>query len=126
MVGAQKYPSPGGEDKDCDGSDSEWDNSGCKDSIKSCPSVCVSVGNFLFRGRTHVRIKGQNLNFYLETHATPHNIGATPHDIYFIQLRILPRILGTLYWRVDDPCRKTFPVHDYKNTLLEDLCMGLC
>ena len=38
------------------------------------------------RGRTHVRIKGQNLNFYLETHATPHNI-------YFIRLRILPRIL---------------------------------
>ena len=55
------------------------------------------------RGRTHVRIKGQNLNFYLETHATPHNIHATPHNIYFIRLRILPRILGTLYWRVDDP-----------------------
>ena len=40
----------------------------------------------IFRGRTHVLIKGQNLNFYLETHATPHNI-------YFIRLRILPRIL---------------------------------
>ena len=53
--------------------------------------------HFLFTGRTHVRIKGQNLNFYLETHATP-------NDIYFIvRLRILPRILGTLYWRVDDP-----------------------
>ena len=46
-----------------------------------------------FRGRTHIRIKGQNLNFYLETHATPHNIHATPHNIYFIRLRILPRIL---------------------------------
>ena len=57
----------------------------------------------LVRGRTHVRIKGQNLNFYLENHATPHNIHATPHNIYFIRLRILPRILGTLYWRVDDP-----------------------
>ena len=54
-------------------------------------------------GLTHVRIKGQNLNFYLETHTTPHNIHATPHNIYFIRLRILPRILGTLYWRVDDP-----------------------
>ena len=31
------------------------------------------------RGRTHVCIKGQNLNLYLETHATPHNINATPH-----------------------------------------------
>ena len=35
---------------------------------------------------THVSIKGQNLNFYLETHATTHNI-------YFIRLRILPRNL---------------------------------
>ena len=52
------------------------------------------------RGRTNVCIKGQNLNFYLETHATPHNIHATPHNIYFIRLRILPRILGTLYWRM--------------------------
>ena len=25
-------------------------------------------------GRTHVRIKGQNLSFYLETHVTTHNI----------------------------------------------------
>ena len=41
-----------------------------------------------FRGRTQVRIKGQNLNFYLETHA------ATTHDIYFIRLRILPRDLA--------------------------------
>ena len=55
------------------------------------------------RGRTHVRIKGHNLNFYLETHTTPHNIHEKPHNIYFIRLRILPRILGTLYWRVDDP-----------------------
>ena len=46
-------------------------------------------------GRTHVRIKGQN--FYLETHTTPHNIHVTPHNIHFIRLRILPRILGTLY-----------------------------
>ena len=52
------------------------------------------------RGRTYVRVKRQNLNFYLET---PHNIHATPHNIYFIRLRILPIILGTLYWRVDDP-----------------------
>ena len=37
-------------------------------------------------GRTHICIKGQNLNFFLETHATMHNI-------YFIPLRILPRIL---------------------------------
>ena len=37
-------------------------------------------------GRKRVRIKGQNLNFYLETHATMHNI-------YFIRLRILPRNL---------------------------------
>ena len=55
------------------------------------------------RGRTHIRIKGQNLNFYLENHATPHNIHATCHNIYFIRLRILHRIVGTLYWRVDDP-----------------------
>ena len=33
------------------------------------------------RGRTHVRIKGQNLNFYLETHATSHNTHAAPHNI---------------------------------------------
>ena len=71
------------------------------------------------RGRTHVRMKGQNLNFYLETHATPHNIHATPHNIYFIRLRILPRILGTLYWRVDDPLKakiETTTVHsNYPN-----------
>ena len=36
--------------------------------------------------RKHDRMKGQNLNFYLETHATTHNI-------YFIGLRILPRFL---------------------------------
>ena len=36
--------------------------------------------------RTHVRIKGQNLIFYLETHATTHNI-------YFLWRRILPRNL---------------------------------
>ena len=36
---------------------------------------------------THVSIKGQNLNFYLETHA------AITHNIYFIRLRILPRNL---------------------------------
>ena len=53
--------------------------------------------------RTHVRKKGQNLNFNLETHATPYNIHATPHNIYFMRLKILPRILCTLYWRVDDP-----------------------
>ena len=34
-----------------------------------------------------VRIKGQNLNFYLETHATTHNI-------YVMWLRILPRNLA--------------------------------
>ena len=33
-----------------------------------------------------VRKKGQNLNFYLETDATPHNI-------YFIRLRIMPKFL---------------------------------
>ena len=44
---------------------------------------------------THVRIKGQTLNFYFESHATPHNVHTTPHNIYFIRLRILPRILGT-------------------------------
>ena len=38
---------------------------------------------FFIMGRTHVRIKGQNLNFYQETHATMYNI-------YFIRLRILP------------------------------------
>ena len=59
--------------------------------------------SLFLRGRTHVRFKGQNLNFFLETHATPHNIHVTPHNIYFIRLRFLPRILGTLYWRVDDP-----------------------
>ena len=32
-------------------------------------------------GRTHVRMKGKNLNFYLETHAPTHNI-------YFIRLKI--------------------------------------
>ena len=37
-------------------------------------------------GRTHVRIKGQNLNFYLEIHATTHHF-------YFTRLRILPRNL---------------------------------
>ena len=36
--------------------------------------------------RTHVRIKSQNLNFYLKTHATTHNI-------YFIRLRVLSRNL---------------------------------
>ena len=36
--------------------------------------------------RTHFGIKGQNLNFYLETHATTQNI-------YFRWLRILPRNL---------------------------------
>ena len=41
-------------------------------------------------GRTHVRIKGQNLNFYyLETHATTQNIS-------FIWQRILPR--NSLYY----------------------------
>ena len=44
----------------------------------------------LFRGRTHVRIKGQNLNFNLQTHATPHNIHATPHDISFIWQKFCP------------------------------------
>ena len=32
----------------------------------------------LVRGRTHVRIKGQDLNFYLETHATLERINAPP------------------------------------------------
>ena len=71
--------------------------------MQQCIRLPIVGVYFLFRGRTHVRIKGQNLNFYLETHATPHNIHATPHNIYLIWLRILPRILGTLYWRVDDP-----------------------
>ena len=54
----------------------------------------------------HFRIKGLNLNVYLETHSTPHNIHVTPYNIYFIRLRILPRVLGTLYCRLDDPlCR---------------------
>ena len=45
-------------------------------------------------GRTHVRMKGQNLNFYLETHTTPHNIHTTPIIFtYFIWPKILPRIL---------------------------------
>ena len=38
------------------------------------------------RGRTHVRIKGQNLIFYLESYATTYNI-------YFIRQRTLPRFL---------------------------------
>ena len=41
------------------------------------PCRCI----FLKRGLTHVRIKGQNLNFYLETHVSTHNI-------YIIRLRI--------------------------------------
>ena len=75
--------------------------------------VCCGFSSSIHpvRSRTHVRIKGQNLNFYLETHATPHNIHTTPHNIYFIRLRILPRILGTLYWRVDDPLRPLFHFH---------------
>ena len=40
----------------------------------------------LLMGRTHVRIKGENLNFYLETQSTTHNI-------YFKRLRILSRNL---------------------------------
>ena len=31
-----------------------------------------------------------------------------PHTIYFIRLRILHRILGALYWRVDDPFRTVY------------------
>ena len=73
-------------------------------SAKSAPKALRKLkGEFLnmivlgpLRGRTHIRIKGQNLNFYLETHATPQNIHTTPHIIYFIRLRILPKILGTL------------------------------
>ena len=45
------------------------------------------------RACTHVRIKGQNFNFYLETHATSHKIHAIPQNIYVIRLRILRRIL---------------------------------
>ena len=56
----------------------------------SRPGVCLSIYDCCehsrLRGCTHVRIKGQNLNFYLDTHATTHNI-------YFIRLRILPRFL---------------------------------
>ena len=63
-------------------------------------SLQFAMGTEAKGPHTHVRIKGQNLNFYLKT---PHNIHATPHTMYFIRLRILPRILGTLYWRVDDP-----------------------
>ena len=46
--------------------------------------------------RTHVRIKGQNLNFYLETHKTKHNL-------HFRTAKNSAQKLGTLHWRVDDP-----------------------
>ena len=52
---------------------------------KSHLELCYVVSSALM-ARTHVRIKGQNLNFYLETHATTYNI-------YFIRLRIQPRFL---------------------------------
>ena len=47
--------------------------------LKNGPGFLAVPGklfyNFcLITGRTHVRIKGQNLNIYLETHATPHNL----------------------------------------------------
>ena len=48
--------------------------------------VLVQMCGWGFRGRTHIRIKGQNLNFYLESHAATDNI-------YFIRLRSLPRNL---------------------------------
>ena len=62
--------------------------------LSECGMFQIYTDSNPLRGRTHVSIKGQNLNFYLET---PHNIDATPHNFYFIRLRILPRILGTLY-----------------------------
>ena len=67
------------------------------------------------------------MNFYLETHATPHNIHATPHYIYFIRLRILPRILGTLYWRVDDPLyyKQKGTHHRHKAALFPSECRRL-
>ena len=73
-----------------------------------------------FRGHTHIRIKGQNLNFYLETHATSHNIHASPHNIYFTRLKILPRVLGTLCWRVDDPVDEKVFVKVMTNGLVEE------
>ena len=43
--------------------------------------------------RTHVRIKGQNLPFYLKTHAQ-----------YLLHTaKSSAQKLGTLYWRVSDP-----------------------
>ena len=50
------------------------------------PSVCINQ----LMCRTRVSIKDQNLNFYLETHTTT-------HQIYFIRLRILPR-----NWRLQE------------------------
>ena len=49
-------------------------------------NVVLGWVSFHIMAHTHVRIEGQNLNFYLKTHATPQNI-------YFIRLRILPRNL---------------------------------
>ena len=48
--------------------------------------------------RTHVRIKGQNLNFYLETHTT------TTHHIYFI-----PTAKNSA--RVYEPLTRNTPIH---------------
>ena len=57
------------------------------------------VGTESIMGRTHVSIKGQYLNVYLETHATTNHI-------YFIRLRILPRnLVHYTYWRVNDTLR---------------------
>ena len=52
---------------------------------------------------THVRIKGQNLNFYLETHATT-------LIRYFLHTATK---LGTLYWRVNDPLLSQIPFKGY-------------
>ena len=75
----------------------------CPGYIISCSLWCISSPSPIFSGsetgflnsfkkykclinmgRTHVRIKGQKLNFYLETHATTQNI-------YFRRLRNLAR-----------------------------------
>ena len=52
----------------------------------------------VYMARTHVRIKGKKIKFYLF-------FAATTPNIYFIRLRILLRnlVLLVFYWRVDEP-----------------------
>ena len=58
---------------------------------------------------TRPYIKGQNLNFYLETRATPHNIHATLRNICLLHTaKNSAQIIGKLYWRVDDPLPISF------------------